>query len=104
MKIAIRGFKRDRMIFEEDGIDVANEQLESFIRDLVGKHARLLASGPHTIELEFLDRSQEAERFFCFGTDALRLSHPLIIDLDDGRTFARGSQFYVGGKHDHKIS
>lgn len=79
-RIAVRGFIRGVVQFEE-AMDADAVDLET----LAEKHAKRLLALPggdrHMIEVEFLDESDQMQRFFRFGTDPSRMVRPIAISM-----------------------
>jgi hypothetical protein len=77
--VAIRGFARNAMVFE-DRIAVCAGDLDSVILQFAERHALKLATHElHMIEIEFLDEPDENERFFRLGTDPSGMIMPILI-------------------------
>jgi len=75
MRVAVRGFAKDMLIFEEI-LDTAQYDLTNLARDHVQK---MTAYPDHMIEVEFIDEPDNPYRFFRFGTDPSRMAIPLRL-------------------------
>lgn len=85
-RLVIRGFADGCKVFEEFH-DISDEDLDSTIDAIAERHAtRMVAHGPHMIELEFLDSPDPNERFCRFGTDPSGMVSPIAIALKEGGT------------------
>lgn len=80
--LAIRIFL-DRMLEQEEQVELQEIEIETFIPKLAKRHAARFSGEerPLMIELEFLDEPDPNQRFFRFGTDPRGMVIPLGVRL-----------------------
>lgn len=79
VRLAVRGFVHGIRIFEER-VSVGDGNLDAVVSEMATRHATLLDSTQHMIEIEFLDELNPERRFFRCGTDPSGMVDPVAVD------------------------
>jgi hypothetical protein len=77
MRIAVRGFAGKRKVFDER-VDIDPDVTEAILALATSHASRLMNYAQHMVEIEFLDETNENERFFRFGTDPSGMVKPIV--------------------------
>jgi hypothetical protein len=79
IRLAIRGYTGDQVVFE-DLVTLPVEDLEKLLPNLASEHAHKMAAHElHMIEIEFLDEPDANQRFFRIGTDPSGMVMPIRV-------------------------